>query len=206
MNHPGYRTDFAKLPDDELLEIALRSEDRALEVLQIASIDSIMELTREQLGLSKLQHDRLLASIELGRRISEVRSQYEIKAVINSPQAAIDYCRAYFARLIADGMQEEFHVVTLNTKLHVLRSHLVTRGTLDASLVHPREVFRAAIKDSAAAVLLAHNHPSRDPAPSIQDRQITHRLEQVGETLGINVVDHIVMSRAGCVSLRQHSL
>ena len=100
----------------------------------------------------------------------------------NRTATAIDYCRQHFERLASDALQEEFHIVTLDTKLP-LQSHRISVGTLDASLVHPREVFKPAIRDSAAAILLVHNHPSGDPTPSRQDREITERLKRAGELL-----------------------
>lgn len=84
-------------------------------------------------------------------------------------------------------------VLLLNTQHAVVREIVVTRGTLDSSLVHPREVFRAAIADNAAAVILVHNHPSGDPTPSAEDRQVTRQLTGAGQLLGIPVVDHVVI-------------
>jgi len=89
--------------------------------------------------------------------------------------------------------QEEFLIATLNTQLFVRRIVRITRGTLDASLVHPREVFRPAIADAASAILLIHNHPSGDPRPSREDYSVTEKLKAVGEIIGIKVIDHIVV-------------
>lgn len=94
-------------------------------------------------------------------------------------------------------------IATLDTKLQVRRVVRITRGTLDASLVHPREVFRAAIADAAASILLIHNHPSGDPTPSSQDRDITKRLKEVGAIIGINVIDHIVVGQGKAISLAE---
>jgi DNA repair protein RadC len=85
----------------------------------------------------------------------------------------------------------------------VLRQELVSQGTLTASLVHPREVFRPALRESAAALVLVHNHPSGDPTPSREDREITERLMQAGEILGIPVLDHVVVAERGYCSLRE---
>ena len=79
----------------------------------------------------------------------------------------------------------------------------VSRGLLDASLVHPREVFRPAIRDAASAILLVHNHPSGDPTPSPEDRQVTRQLERAAETVGISVLDHIIVAGARGLSLKQ---
>jgi DNA repair protein RadC len=94
--------------------------------------------------------------------------------------------------------------VTLNTKHKPINNHQITIGTLDASLVHPREVFRAAIRDSASAVILVHNHPSGDPTPSREDMMVTEQLTEGGKILGIAVLDHIIVASEDCVSIREH--
>jgi DNA repair protein RadC len=106
--------------------------------------------------------------------------------------------------LVSDCLQEEFHTVTLDTKNQVIASHQITVGTLDASLVHPREVFRRAIKDAASSVILVHNHPSGDPTPSREDIAVTDRLCEVGKTIGIDVLDHIVLGKEKCVSIQEY--
>ena len=89
--------------------------------------------------------------------------------------------------------QEAFSILTLNVKYHVLDRHLITLGIVDASLVHPREVFRPAIADGAAAIILSHNHPSGDPTPSAEDVQITRQLLETGKIVDIQLLDHIVI-------------
>lgn len=89
--------------------------------------------------------------------------------------------------------QEEFHALLLNTQHRVVREVFVTRGILDASLIHPREVFRPAVAEGAAAVILVHNHPSGDPSPSAEDRAVTRQLAGAGRTLGIPVLDHVIV-------------
>ncbi len=143
----------------------------------------------------------ILAGIELGRRVAAA-SEAEPIAALHGTASALAFCRRRFARLATDGTKEEFHVVTLDTRHHVLGVHLVSVGTLDSSLVHPREVFRPALRDAAAAVLLVHNHPSGDPSPSPEDHAVTRRLETAGRTLGIDVLDHVIVASRGCASLR----
>ena len=145
---------------------------------------------------------RVQGAIELGRRVAAAAGRDDAPRSIRSTSEAVAYCRQRFARLATDATQEEFHIVTLDTKHQVITTHRVTVGTLDASLVHPREVFRPAIRDAAAAVLLVHNHPSGNPTPSPEDRAVTDRLERSGQTLGIDVLDHVVVASGGCVSLR----
>jgi DNA repair protein RadC len=101
---------------------------------------------------------------------------------------------------------EVFAVLLLSTKHNVLGYHEVSRGTLDSSLVHPREVFKAAILANASAVILAHNHPSGNPTPSPEDHQITRRLSRAGELLGIHVLDHVIVGDSGYVSFRERGL
>jgi len=104
--------------------------------------------------------------------------------------------------------QECFCVLTLNTKNQLIDRHMVTLGIVDASLVHPREVFRAAICDGAAAVVVAHNHPSGDPTPSAEDIRVTRQLVESGKVLDIQVLDHVIIGRGEreFVSLREEGL
>ncbi len=153
--------------------------------------------------ISKVAFCQIMAGIELGRRVEAAIRHRAPPDPINSAEAAIRYCKQQFGRLAADARQEEFHIVTLDTKLRPIQTHRITVGTLDASLVHPREVFRPAIRDAASAVLLVHNHPSGDPTPSREDHQVTGRLQSSGQLLGIRVVDHIVVAGDRAVSLAE---
>ncbi|MCB9874824.1 MAG: DNA repair protein RadC [Planctomycetaceae bacterium] len=153
-------------------------------------------------AIEKTAFCQIVAGIELGRRIVAFADQ-NTTTKIGGPADAMAFCQRHFARLASDAKQEEFHIVTLNTKNQVIATHQITVGTLDASLVHPREVFRAAIKDAASSVILVHNHPSGDPTPSTEDRKVTERLTDVGKTIGIEVLDHIVLGKGSAVSLRE---
>lgn len=184
--------------DKELLSLLLREQ-----FTRVAD-QSLEELARagpHELSLTAVAYERLMAGIELGRRVNEQKTNYNQR--ITSSSIAINFCRTHFHRLIADGLQEEFHVVTLDTKHRMIASHQITVGTLDASLVHPREVFRTAIRDSSSSVLLAHNHPSGDPTPSQEDILVTNRLTEAGKLIGITVLDHIVLARESCTSIRE---
>jgi DNA repair protein RadC len=107
--------------------------------------------------------------------------------------------KSYFSEL----GQEEFWVLLCDVKNQVTGSTMISRGSLDASLVHPREVFRPAVAGTAANVVLVHNHPSGDPEPSSEDIEMTHRLCEAGRLLGIPVLDHIVLGRDNYVSLAE---
>lgn len=160
------------------------------------------ELKRISSAVSEVAFCQIMAGIELGRRVAESMHRNGMPTEkITSTRAAIAYCMHHFSRLAIDGCQEEFHIVTIDTKLQPIDRHQITVGTLDASLVHPREVFRPAIRDAAASVLLVHNHPSGDPTPSNEDRAVTDRLRRAGDIIGIKVIDHIVVGKQSAVSL-----
>lgn len=150
-------------------------------------------------GVGPATAARLVAAIELGRRCSV--SVPDPGAPLRGPADVFDRMRS-----LQDATQEEFHTVLLNTRHHVIREVLVTRGILDASLIHPREVFRTAVVEGAAALVLVHNHPSGDPTPSQEDRAVTRQLAEAGRALGIPVVDHVVIGRARYVSLASEIL
>lgn len=136
-------------------------------------------------------------------RIGETGEHYQ-SVKITSTQAAKEWALSSLSSYFNERLdQEEFLIAILDTKLQVRKVVRITRGTLDASLVHPREVFRPAIAECASAILLLHNHPSGDPTPSRQDREVTDRLKAAGEILGINVIDHIVVGEGKAISLAE---
>jgi DNA repair protein RadC len=194
---------FENQTDEQLLEIILRSRKNAEAIAGQFKLETLSDIKQREANLTPAAYRRLKAGIELGRRIHEAKTKYRSVTKICSSSDAIEFCRGHFARLITDCLQEQFHIVTLGTKNQVLDTHHITTGTLDASLVHPREVFRTAIRDAASSIILAHNHPSGDPTPSREDAAVTKRLEEVGRTVGIDILDHIVMGRDGIVSIRE---
>ena len=160
------------------------------------------ELKDISAAVAKTAYCQIMAGVELGRRVAEARQSQEAPTRITSSQIARQFCERHFQRLAQDGCREELHIVSLDTKHQVLTTHQISVGTLDASLVHPREIFRPAIKDAAAAILLVHNHPSGDPTPSREDHAVTRRIEEVGKLLGIELLDHIVLGDACSQSVR----
>jgi DNA repair protein RadC len=129
--------------------------------------------------------------------------RYRISSTDDATLWAITCMGRYFDERLD---QEEFLVATLDTKNKVRRVIRITRGTLDSSLVHPREVFRAAITDAASRILLIHNHPSGDTTPSPADIKITERLVEVGKLIGIEVLDHIIVGDGRVASFRSMGL
>lgn len=166
---------------------------RYLTDLQSSEVKSLMP------GLGDVKIAQVLAGLHLGRRaVGQELRQVDL----SNPRAVYEYLAPRIALL----QQEEFHVVLLNAKNRVLDQVVVTGGTLTASLVHPREIFRSAIRRGAHAVILAHNHPSGDPTPSREDREVTLRLIQAGKVIGIEVLDHLVIGDGRYFSFRERGL
>lgn len=199
-----------------LVRVGVQKESAIVGAQKIANrfaerIDELRKCSAEELkrispAATQSSYTQIMAGIELGRRVAQVEASREPGTLkITSTKEAIAYCEREFSRLATDAVQEEFHIVTLDTKHKPILTHCVTVGTLDASLVHPREVFRPAIRDAASAVLLVHNHPSGDPTPSREDHQVTDQLTEAGKLLGINVLDHIIVARQNCLSIRESS-
>jgi DNA repair protein RadC len=185
------------IPGESAIHGGRRISNRyPLEQLAKLADASLQELRSISKTIRKDSYAQIMAGVELGRRISILRDRSNKSPErIRGSDDAIRFCMREFHRLAFDGLQEEFHIVTLDTQLGPIGTHHITTGTLDASLVHPREVFRPAIRDSASAIILVHNHPSGDPTPSREDRSVTERLTQAGDLLGIRVLDHIVVAR-----------
>ena len=151
-------------------------------------------------GLGAARTARVLAALELGRRCL---SEPLVRGGVFRGSAEV--FRHYHA-VLRDLRVEQFRVLLLDGKHRILREELISQGTLTSSPVHPREVFAPAIRHSAAAVVLVHNHPSGDPQPSADDLEITHRLAEVGRLVGIRVVDHMIVGDGVFVSLAERGL
>ena len=175
-------------------------EKLGLKKLADAGAAEIREVCR---GMTPEAVQRLMAGVEIGLRIAELKTEYEASPRITSPATAIQFCRQQFSRLARESKQEEFWIVTLNTKNEPIDCHQITVGTLRNSLVHPREVFRPAIRDAANAILALHNHPSGDATPSDQDISVTERLEKSAEIIGIPLIDHIVIAGEKAISVQE---
>lgn len=152
------------------------------------------------MGLGPAKAAQIKAAIEFGRRL--VAASPEERPKIRSPRDVFN--------LIGPGLRDEkrehFVALLLDTKNGVLRQKTVSIGDLSSSIVHPREVFLEAIRHSAASMIVAHNHPSGDPTPSPEDAAVTRRLQEAGELLGIELLDHIVIGDNRFVSLKEKGL
>jgi DNA repair protein RadC len=194
------RLGAASLGDNELLALVIGSGSRGLDALELANrlIDragGLHGLTR--IGLGDLRHvpgvgrarsAQILAAVELGRR-TLVRAASERPRLITPRQMA-----AYLLPQYGSAAVEQFGIVMLDTKQRVIRIKILSVGSLDSTIVHPREVFREAASASAASIVLFHNHPSGDPTPSPDDFTLTTRMVNAGDIMGIDVVDHLILA------------
>ena len=230
MDSMEYRIRIKELPEDlrprerlirqgpevltvvELLAVLLRTGTSSMSALDLAALLlaksggllGVTESSVEELcsikGLGPAKAAQLKAAIELGRRLSaEVSGPRQLIRtpvdVHNLLKERMRYCD-----------REHFLAVFLNTKHHVITVETISVGSLNSSLVHPRELFKNSIKRSAAALILVHNHPSGDPAPSTEDIEITRRLVEVGNIIGIQVLDHIIIGENGFVSMKDQGV
>jgi DNA repair protein RadC len=189
------------IPGESALQAARILANRFGERLDRLSESSHAELREISRVVRRDVYCQIMAGIELGRRVANFQAERQEPCRIRGSDDAVSYCSKHFHRLAIDGKQEEFHIVTLDTQNGPINHHLITVGTLDASLVHPREVFRPAIRDSASSVILVHNHPSGKSTPSREDHAVTTRLKEVGDLVGIRVLDHIIVARERSRSL-----
>jgi DNA repair protein RadC len=197
------------LSSTELLAVLLQTGTSAASVTDLAgrllaafgSLEGLSqarpdELTR-QAGIGPTKASAVLAAFELGRRVQAapaarrpaIRTPGDVAALVGPQMRHLD--------------REHFRAVLLNTRHEVLDVTSVAVGGLDSAPIHPREVFKEAIRRSAAAVILVHNHPSGTPEPSADDLRITTRLQQAGRVVGIEVLDHVIIGDGQFVSLRE---
>ncbi|USK69375.1 DNA repair protein RadC [Peribacillus asahii] len=181
--------------EESVLQMANRLMD-AFEELRLLKEASIEELTAIK-GIGEAKAIQLLAAVELGRRIHRVNNQE--RYVIRSPEDGAKYCMEEMRFLT----QEHFVCLYLNTKNQVLHKRTVFIGSLNASIVHPREVFKEAFRRSAASIICLHNHPSGSPDPSKEDIEVTKRLVECGKIIGIDLLDHIIIGEHKYVSLKE---
>jgi len=162
------------------------------------SIKEIAE-NEELKGIGIAKACQIKAALELGRRMQFLdKKLFKIK----EPKDVANYMMDKMCYL----EQEHFMILILDSKNQIRKEETITIGTINASLVHPREVFAKAIQEHAVSIILLHNHPSGDPTPSQEDIKITHRLVKVGELVGISVLDHIIIGERNFVSLKEEKI
>jgi DNA repair protein RadC len=203
------RLGAAALGDNELVAIVLGQGQPGAGALDLANhtlaaiggIPGLARVGSDELqrigGIGLARAAQLLAAVELGRRT--VANAAGTRAQMTSPRVVAEFLLPQYG----NRRVEQFGVLLLDTKHRVLRSTVLSVGTLDASIVHPREVFREAVAAGAAAIVLFHNHPSGDPEPSSEDTRLTERLMAAGVMMGINVLDHVILGDARYFSYRE---
>lgn len=184
---------------DSAIDLArkiLSRDNRGLVYLRDTTLQELMETK----GVGECKAAQILAAIELGKRLNYKEALNKVK--INEPST--------IANLYMDEMRylqkEHFRIVLLDTKNQIIVTEEISVGTLNASIVHPRDVFKAAIKRNSNAIILIHNHPSGDPTPSNEDMNITNRLIDAGNLIGIKVLDHIIIGDNRYVSFKEKNL
>ncbi|MEW6573414.1 MAG: DNA repair protein RadC [Bacillota bacterium] len=206
-----WREGAGALTETELLAIVLRTGSKEGSALDLAryllgvfgGLPGLSGAVPEELsavkGMGPAKAAQVAAALELGRRLGEGSVP---RPAVTTPEDA--------ARLVMRRMQrldrEEFRVILLNTKNRVIQVETVAVGTLNSSGVEPREVFKNAIRRSAAAIILVHNHPSGDPTPTREDVALTRRLIEAGLLVGIEILDHIIIGDNRYVSLKTENL
>ena len=198
------------LKKEELLAILLRTGLKGKNAVEVAKdilekygdkklLDVSYEELRNMRGVGLTKAVQILAAIELGSRLFKEKSEKEV--YINSPQDVVKETEH-----IKENKKENFVVLYLDARNKLIYKETVSNGSLNANLVHPREVFEPAIRHLAASIILVHNHPSGDPEPSEDDLVITKRLVESGKILGIEVVDHIIVVKDGFFSFKEREL
>jgi len=197
------------LSNQELLAILLRTGTKEESVLVLANrvlstferLHHLKHATIEEMvaikGIGEVKAIQILAAIELGRRLSQ--KQNDDKYTVRSPQDAAAYLMPDMTSL----SQEHFVVLFLDVKNQIIHKKTIFIGGLNASIVHPREIFREAVKRSAASIICAHNHPSGVPTPSPEDIEVTKRIQEAGYIIGIELLDHVIIGDHQFISLKE---
>ena len=197
------------LSNQELIAILLRTGTKEESVLHLANrvltyfeqLHELKHATIEEIisikGIGEVKATQLLAAVELGRRLAQ--KQVNERFTIRSPHDAASYLMPDMTSL----QQEHFVVLFLNVKNQVIHKQTIFIGSLNASIVHPREIFREAVKRSAASIICAHNHPSGIPTPSPEDIEVTKRLQEAGFIIGIDLIDHVIIGDHQFVSMKE---
>jgi DNA repair protein RadC len=202
----------AALNHSELLAILLRTgtiAESAIHVAQriiresgglrhLASM-SVEELIRIK-GIGAAKALQIKAGLELGKRVA--KSSFGERLIIRSPEDV----SSFMMEELRYELKEKFVTIFLNTKNHIISHEVLSIGSLNSTVVHPREVFRAAIQKSSSAIICVHNHPSGDPTPSSDDIEMTRRLKEAGAIVGIDVLDHVIIGDQTFVSLKEQGL
>jgi DNA repair protein RadC len=210
----------AELKASELLAILVRAGQQGESAMQAGeklaarfgndlhalSLKAGGELKQISKAVGKTAYCQIMAGLELGKRLSQQGRAKKSLGRMSNTGDAVKFCKSHFARLANEGVKEEFHVVLLDQKHHLIKTSQITVGLSNKSLVHPREVFKPAIQESASALILVHNHPSGDPTPSQEDRTITEDLKSAADLLGLRLLDHIILGKDRVLSMAEEKI
>ena len=198
------------LSNEELLSIILKTGCKEYSVKELSNLVlkelngirglrniSINKLSNIK-GIGTVKSIELMASIELGKRVYFEKEKNNIK--LNNTTKIYDY----FKDIFIGENQENFYAIYLNTKSMLITYKLLFKGTINMSCVHPREIFKYAVMESAYSIIIMHNHPSNDTTPSLQDEELTYNLMNLGKIMGIPVVDHIIFGSNNYYSFYEH--
>ncbi|MEE8402781.1 MAG: DNA repair protein RadC [Candidatus Hydrothermarchaeaceae archaeon] len=199
------------LSNSELIALVLRTGTPSENILSLSNrilshfdLRALARATIPELksisGIADAKACQIAAIFELARRFSSLPE--ESRPAFASPRI----CYSLIAPRLSDLKQEHFICMYLDTKKRLIREETISIGTLDASVVHPRDVFKGAVSYSASSIILAHNHPSGDPEPSTEDIALTSTLADAGRLMGISILDHIVVGDGRFVSLKERGL
>ena len=202
------------LSNAELLALFIRNGSKQKSALDLASevlniyrdggLSAMRNITVNELtavkGIGNAKAAEIVAAVELGKRLAKQDAQNRI--IVSSPEDAA----AYAVPRLRFEQKENFALILLNVKNHILAMPVISVGSLTASIVHPREVFKTAVQYSVAAIILVHNHPSGDPSPSREDISITERLVKCSKLMDIPVLDHIIIGDDRFVSLKERGM
>lgn len=187
-------------PMEELIGPERTTRLAGLSLLDLDSM-TVRELRRQ--GLAPAQARRVKAAFEMGRQLLEAEAcMHENAPTLSTPEEAYRYMRPKYV----NEYREHFDVLLMDNRNRLIRHHRASTGSLTAAVVHPRDVFHPIIRESAASVIFSHNHCSGDPSPSREDVEITQRLRQVGEVMGIRIHDHLVCGHGRFFSFRREGL
>lgn len=191
----------SSLSNEELLSIILKTGTKNISVKdlsrtvlnEIHDITSLRDITYNKLikikGIGSVKAIELLASLELGRRVYYTSLKDKVK--LNNSSLIFNY----FKNLFINETQENFYALYLNTKMELISYKLLFKGTINTSVVHPREIFRHAFLESAYSVIVIHNHPSNNTTPSNEDTELTNKLFEIGNIMSIPLLDHIIIGK-----------
>jgi len=200
---------ISALSDAELLAIILQSGRKGVTVVELShkvlldagSLDGLFDMSLEELrsipGIGRVKALNITAALELGQRASAKRAGRK-RHKVHGPDDLFAYIESQLRFL----PREQFFIIMLDTRNRIIRHVLISSGGLSSSVIQPRDIFREAVKANAAAIVLVHNHPSGDAMPSEADCTSTQRLSEMGQMMGVQVLDHIVVGSEGSLSLR----